>query len=58
MKAALNTTADGFNHLTPALNRGDPARPHGVPTSRRQPALFLGLSVATGFALAQPARPQ
>ena len=55
MKAALNTTADGFDHLTFALNRGDLSQTlNGVSDfARRQPALFLGLSVATGFALAR-----
>jgi len=55
MKTALNKTADGFEHLTNALQRGD------INTSlkavgdfaRRQPALFLGLSVGLGFALAR-----
>jgi hypothetical protein len=55
MKSALNRTADGFDHLTSALNRGDVGQCLNAVTdfARRQPALFLGLSVAAGFALAR-----
>jgi hypothetical protein len=55
MKTALNKTADGFDHLTSALNRGDVGQCLNAVTefARRQPALFLGLSVAAGFALAR-----
>lgn len=55
MKTALNKTADGFDHLTTALNRGDVGQVlNGLSDfARRQPALFLGLSVAAGFALAR-----
>jgi hypothetical protein len=55
MKTALSRTADGFDHLTTALNRGDLGQAlNGVSDfARRQPALFIGLSVAAGFALAR-----
>jgi hypothetical protein len=55
MKTALNRTADGFDHLTSALNRGDIGQGLNAISdfARRQPALFLGLSVAAGFALAR-----
>jgi hypothetical protein len=55
MKTALNKTADGFEHLSGALNRGDVGQCLNAVTdfARRQPALFLGLSVAAGFALAR-----
>ena len=55
MKAALDKTADGFDHLTAALNKGDVSQALNAVTdfARRQPALFLGLSVAAGFALAR-----
>jgi hypothetical protein len=55
MRTALNKTADGFDHLTNALNRGDIQQTLNAVTdfARRQPALFMGLSVAAGFALAR-----
>ena len=55
MKTALNKTADGFDHLTTALNRGDVNQAVNAVSdfARRQPALFMGLSVAAGFALAR-----
>ncbi|MDP3740106.1 MAG: hypothetical protein Q8R02_22165 [Hyphomonadaceae bacterium] len=55
MKTALNKTADGFDHITTALNRGDVSQALNSVSdfARRQPALFLGLSVAAGFALAR-----
>jgi len=55
MKTALNKTADGFEHLTTALNRGDVGQALSAVQdfARRQPALFMGLSVAAGFALAR-----
>lgn len=55
MKTALNKTADGFDHLTSALNKGDVSQALNAVTeyARRQPALFMGLSVAAGFALAR-----
>jgi len=55
MKTALDRTADGFDHLTTALNRGDVGQAlNGLSDfARRQPALFIGLSVAAGFALAR-----
>ena len=55
MKTALGRTADGFDHLTNALNRGDVGQCLNAVTdfARRQPAMFLGLSVAAGFALAR-----
>jgi hypothetical protein len=55
MKTALDKTADGFEHLTSALNRGDVGQALNAVSdfARRQPALFLGLSVAAGFALAR-----
>jgi hypothetical protein len=55
MKTALNKTADGFEHLTTALNRGDVGQALNAMSdfARRQPALFMGLSVAAGFALAR-----
>jgi hypothetical protein len=55
MKTALNKTADGFEHLTSALNKGDVNQVMSAvgDFARRQPALFMGLSVAAGFALAR-----
>jgi hypothetical protein len=55
MKTALDKTADGFEHLTSALNRGDVGQALNAMSdfARRQPALFMGLSVAAGFALAR-----
>lgn len=55
MRTALHKTADGFDGLTGALNRGDVGQCFNAVTdfARRQPALFLGLSVAAGFALAR-----
>ena len=55
MKTALHKTADGFDHLTHALNRGDVGQMLNAMSdfARRQPALFMGLSVAAGFALAR-----
>ena len=55
MKTALHKTADGFDHLTNALNRGDVGQALDAVKdfARRQPALFMGLSVAAGFALAR-----
>jgi hypothetical protein len=55
MKTALNKTADGFEHLTSALNKGDVGQALNAVSdfARRQPALFMGLSVAAGFALAR-----
>jgi hypothetical protein len=55
MKTALDKTADGFEHLTSALNRGDVGQALSAVQdfARRQPALFMGLSVAAGFALAR-----
>jgi len=55
MKTALNKTADGFDHITSALNKGDVSQALNSVSdfARRQPALFLGLSVAAGFALAR-----
>ena len=55
MKTALDKTADGFEHLTNALHRGDVGQTLNAVTdfARRQPALFIGLSVAAGFALAR-----
>lgn len=55
MQTALNKTADGFDHLTNALHRGDIGQTLNAVTdfARRQPALFMGLSVAAGFALAR-----
>lgn len=55
MRTALNKTADGFDHLSSAINRGDVGQCLSAVQdfARRQPALFLGLSVAAGFALAR-----
>jgi uncharacterized phage infection (PIP) family protein YhgE len=55
MRTALNKTADGIEQLTSALNRGDinETLSHVSEFARRQPALFMGLSVAAGFALAR-----
>lgn len=55
MKTALSKTADGFEHLTSALNKGDVNQVLSAvgDFARRQPALFMGLSVAAGFALAR-----
>lgn len=55
MGAALNKAADGFENLTGALNKGDVGQTLEAVTAfaKRQPALFLALSVAAGFALAR-----
>ncbi|RYG39013.1 MAG: hypothetical protein EON93_00855 [Burkholderiales bacterium] len=51
----LNKTAEGVEGLTSALSTGNPndAMEAVKDFARRQPALFLGLSVAAGFALSR-----
>jgi hypothetical protein len=55
MKTALEKTAEGLERLNSAIGSGDVT--DLIETTkdfaRRQPALFLGLSVAAGFALAR-----
>ena len=55
MKTALDKTADGLERLNSALGTGDVSQLVDTVKdfARRQPALFLGLSVAAGFALAR-----
>lgn len=55
MGTALNKTADGLDNLTSAFATGDlnDALEAVKGFARRQPALFLGLSVAAGFAIAR-----
>lgn len=55
MGTALNKTADGLDYLTSALASGDvnDALDAVKGFAKRQPAVFLGLSVALGFAIAR-----
>jgi hypothetical protein len=55
MNTALNKTADGLERVTNTLNTGDMRQTIDSLTqfARSHPALFLGLSVAAGFALAR-----
>lgn len=55
LDAALRKTADGIEGLTSGLNKGNlQSTIHTVNEfARRQPAAFLGLSVALGFTLAR-----
>jgi ElaB/YqjD/DUF883 family membrane-anchored ribosome-binding protein len=55
MNTALNKTADGLERVTNTLNTGDLKQATDALTqfARSHPALFLGLSVAAGFALAR-----
>ena len=55
MNTALNKTADGLERATNTLNTGDMKQTVDALTqfARSHPALFLGLSVAAGFALAR-----
>ncbi len=55
MKTALDKTAEGLERLNSALGSGDVSQLMDTAKdfARRQPALFLGLSVAAGFALAR-----
>jgi uncharacterized protein YjbJ (UPF0337 family) len=55
MRSALDKAADGIDHLSSALQKGDVNETlhHVTEFARRQPALFMGLSVAVGFALAR-----
>jgi ElaB/YqjD/DUF883 family membrane-anchored ribosome-binding protein len=55
MKTALDKTAEGLERLNSALGSGDIEQILETTKdfARRQPALFLGLSVAAGFALAR-----
>jgi gas vesicle protein len=55
MNTALNKTADGLERVTNTLNTGDMKQTVHALTqfARNHPALFLGLSVAAGFALAR-----
>lgn len=55
MKTALEKTAEGFERINSALGSGDVNQLLDTARdfARRQPALFLGLSVAAGFALAR-----
>lgn len=55
MNTALNKTADGLERVTGMLNTGDMKQTVSALTqfARNHPALFLGASVAAGFALAR-----
>ena len=55
MGTALTKAADGLDHLTSALASGDlnDALDAVKGFAKRQPAVFLGLSVALGFAIAR-----
>jgi ElaB/YqjD/DUF883 family membrane-anchored ribosome-binding protein len=55
MNTALNKTADGLERLTSTINTGDMKQTVDALTqfARNHPALFLGLSVAAGFAVAR-----
>jgi ElaB/YqjD/DUF883 family membrane-anchored ribosome-binding protein len=55
MKTALDKTADGLERLTSTINTGDMKQTVNALTqfARNHPALFLGLSVAAGFAVAR-----
>ena len=55
MNTALNRAADGFERFTSTVGSGDVKQTLDALNqfARRQPALFLGLSVAAGFALAR-----
>ncbi len=55
MKTALEKTAEGFERLNSTLDTGDVAQLFETVKdfARRQPAVFLGLSIAAGFALAR-----
>lgn len=55
MKTALGKTADGLERLTSTINTGDMKQTVDALTqfARNHPALFLGLSVAAGFAVAR-----
>jgi ElaB/YqjD/DUF883 family membrane-anchored ribosome-binding protein len=55
MNTALNKTADGLERVTNTLTTGDMKQTVESLTqfARNHPALFLGLSVAAGFALAR-----
>jgi hypothetical protein len=55
MNTALNKTADGLERVTNTLNTGDIKQTIDALNqfARNHPALFLGLSVAAGFAVAR-----
>jgi hypothetical protein len=55
LDAGLRKAADGLEGLTAGLNRGNLQQAIDTVSdfARRQPAAFLGLSVALGFALAR-----
>jgi hypothetical protein len=55
LQSCFRKSAEGLDHLTSALHRGDIRQTLGNVSdfARRQPAIFLGLSVAAGFALAR-----
>lgn len=55
MNTALNKTADGLERVTNTLNTGDMRQTVDALNqfARNHPALFLGLSVAAGFAIAR-----
>lgn len=55
LAGALRKGADGIEHLSDGLGKGDLSTAMNAVSdfARRQPALFIGLSVAAGFALAR-----
>jgi len=55
LAGAFAKSADGLDNVTNALTRGDPGQTFNALAefAKRQPALFLGASVALGFALAR-----
>lgn len=55
LSGAFTKSADGLDTVTDSLTRGDLGQTFNALTdfAKRQPALFLGASVAVGFALAR-----
>lgn len=55
LSGAFNTSADGLDSVTGSLTRGDMSHTLNNLSdfARRQPALFIGASVALGFALSR-----
>lgn len=55
LSGAFTKSADGLDNVTNSLTRGDLGQTFNALTdfAKRQPAIFLGASVALGFALAR-----
>lgn len=55
LSGAFTKSADGLDNVTDSLTRGDLGQTFNALTdfAKRQPAIFLGASVALGFALAR-----